>query len=167
RLGPDYQPTALTDARGDCTVRIDPAEANFFLLKASKPSRVPAGISLIDEQEEPLPRPVVLKLARGTEVGGVVKNEQGEPVAGARIELDVPPKEGSAAELITGVVATTGPDGRWSFDGVPADAELVVAMASHPDYVGPFAGSPDTGWGSIDALRRGEAVTVLMRGVPL
>ena len=47
------------------------------------------------------------------------------------------------------------------------ELDFLVAMASHPDYVGPFAGDPDTGWSSIGALRRGEAVTVLRRGVPL
>src|SRR5438045_1815366 len=96
RLDPDYKSAGVTDARGDCTVRMDAGQANSFIVKASSPTRVPAGFVLEGADDQPLPQPVVLKLQRGTKVGGVVRNERGEPVAGAQIEVDVSSKEGDA-----------------------------------------------------------------------
>src|SRR4051812_41003608 len=169
QIDPIYQPAEVTNARGEATVRVNPDAASSFVVKASKPSYATAG-AFIDSVEDAAPAPPVsFRLEHGVRMGGVVRNERGEPVQGAAVCVEVLADEGGGAAMLPmdEVVATSGRDGRWSFDGFPPHAEHVTPIVSHPDYVGPFAGVPDAGWASIDALRRGEAVTVLKRGAPL
>jgi hypothetical protein len=123
----------------------------------------------VDPGEDVPPQRIDLALPAGITFGGVVRNEAGEPVGGAQVQVDMqsedPPNGPTPA--LDDVVATTGSDGRWSADVFPASAESVALMASHPDYVGPFAGSVDDGWIPVEALRKREAVSVLKRGRPL
>lgn len=83
-----------------------------------------------------LPEELALKFEAGREIGGIVQNDTGKPLTGARVRLTMPvtwPRLENyvfyAAEL------TTDDEGRWSWDGAPGDLTRLSMSASHVDYL--------------------------------
>ncbi len=81
-----------------------------------------------------IPDEFVVRLSKGASLRGIVKNEKGEPVQGARIEWEWP-----ANELVQ-----SDAQGRWQVDDVRPGNKYEV-KAIHPDYVGNEVGG---GWSS-------------------
>ena len=125
----------------------------------------------------PLPKEFTYSLNKGTTMGGVIRNDEGQPIAGAKVEVRY---ESGGADF--GAPAPTGYDdwladnedakitdanGRWSLDNVPPGKGVVVRVKlSHSDYVN------DTDWGGLqkeqgvtpDELRDKSATLVMHRG---
>lgn len=100
-----------------------------------------------------------LAMEAGTRIGGVVTDEAGEPVVGAKVQLSsfVRGPRDQPRPILSGQTVMSGADGKWSFDGAPAQTDLVSLEFSHPDYP---ANQPD-GEVSPDDLRRGTYKRVL------
>ncbi|MBN1910063.1 MAG: hypothetical protein JW818_10015, partial [Pirellulales bacterium] len=96
-----------------------------------------------------LPKEYTFKFKKGTVIGGVVKNEDGQPIEGAtvEVELDKPRSAGLGTRLALSnwlahgrgdpcAARTTDENGRWTLDNVPPgdDVELSIKL-SHPDYI--------------------------------
>jgi hypothetical protein len=63
-------------------------------------------------------------------LGGTIKDAaSGDPVPGARVEL----LSDAASSLAPTAVATTGPDGRYSLDGLPAVSNLRITQDGYVD----------------------------------
>lgn len=123
-----------------------------------------------------IPEEFTFKLQKGTVVGGLVKNEDGQPIAGAKVEVRLPfgaqqrqDRTRFSTWLAEGEDARiTDAQGRWTLDNVPAgdDVELTVRL-SHPDYVSDYY------WGLMQkhanvttaSLRRQEGTIVMARGI--
>ena len=112
------------------------------------------------------PETATLELETGTAAGGIVRDEDGHPIAGARV---IPWLfEGDATSKRTffspeGGVATTDAQGHWRASIMPADAKgsLMIRLV-HPDYV-----SDPVGFSlhlSIDQARDMTGVMVMRRG---
>jgi thiol-disulfide isomerase/thioredoxin len=68
-------------------------------------------------------------------IGGIVRNEAGEPISGATIELRSF-RSGSSGRLdLHPYPARTDAQGRWWFDQAPDDPLSLSIRISHPDYV--------------------------------
>jgi hypothetical protein len=121
-----------------------------------------------------IPKEFVFPLKRGTEIGGVVVDQRGEPIKGVRVEVKdrtamrpIRPNEANEAgerpvgaySLAEGTDAVvTDTFGRWKLGNVPPDEALVFHLfrgvpepplkielrLSHPDYV-----SGEIGWGEL------------------
>src|SRR5579883_2705076 len=84
-----------------------------------------------DDNTRPLPVPAVkvLRLVPGVPIGGVVKDEAGAPVAGARITVIAPPTESDVSYVRFALTeTTTDTQGRWRVDDAPADLIGVNVM---------------------------------------
>ncbi len=104
-----------------------------FWIKAGKPAYTPA---IFNWETKPrkiaFPTTLDLKLARGKTIGGVVRNEAGDPVEKADVELSISYSRDAvfaAAELKTDV------SGRWEWDGAPGAVGEVGIHVKHPEYL--------------------------------
>jgi beta-lactamase regulating signal transducer with metallopeptidase domain/thiol-disulfide isomerase/thioredoxin len=89
-----------------------------------------------DRNEVQLPETLELKFQPGNRIGGVARDEAGEPIAGASVELHMPvtwPKLQSY--VFTMAELTTDESGRWEFDGAPPDAGSIGITVQHPNYL--------------------------------
>ena len=99
-----------------------------------------------------------IRLATGIAIGGVVTDESGTPVAGARIEVLAPPNETEESNYgFTVAEATTDATGRWRVDHAPASPAGVSVKIWAPRFL-------DTGG---PPSRNLDAVTILKRGVTI
>ena len=95
--------------------------------------------------EGPIPDTYTVALERGVPIGGTVRDEQGRPIAGARVHLRIeatPPRGGRErypdpdCEV---AAALTDAQGRWRSEALPASARAGVRLElviTHPDHVG-------------------------------
>jgi RNA polymerase sigma factor (sigma-70 family) len=99
-----------------------------------------------------------IRLVTGIAIGGVVKDEAGGPVAGARIEVLAPPNETEESNYgFTVAEATTDATGRWRVDHAPASPAGVSVQIRAPRFL--ETGGPPS--------RNLDAVTILKRGVTI
>lgn len=113
-----------------------------------------------------IPAEFTFRLQQGTEIGGVITNEDAEPIAGAKIEVmddtarhsTTTSKDGRGIRPVRAYMLANGDDvvtdanGRWRLGNVPADRELVfdpelrlrdeptkiLLKLSHPDFESDF-----------------------------
>ncbi|MGH7140522.1 MAG: carboxypeptidase-like regulatory domain-containing protein, partial [Pirellulales bacterium] len=116
------------------------------------------------------------RLAKGSVVGGVIKNADGQPITRAKVEVRHVDRVDDRKERP--VVSTwlafgsdgriTDAEGRWALDNVPADERTQLRLKiSHPDYIN------DQSWGemqqkqnvTMEQLRAKTAVIVMQRGI--
>lgn len=85
-----------------------------------------------------------LELQPAEEIGGVVRDERGRPVQGARVFATIYPFTKLWPEIYASpnspqAIATTDAGGRWRLDALPVDAgpgaRPVRVLVTHPDYL--------------------------------
>nr|WP_206026371.1 M56 family metallopeptidase [Roseimicrobium sp. ORNL1] len=121
------------------------------------------------------PVPPPRKDMAAKDIGGIVVDEDGKLVAGAKVNVDIFRKpEGYQ----TPVVVTSDAEGRWLMKGIPANAELAtgsagrekrpefMVTASHPDYLSLdlYYGVPSPRPQTAD-FRQGKAVLIMEKGL--
>lgn len=205
-LGPDRKPLAgaklhahigtnepfpanrdyVCDAQGKATVEL-PKTINFLQLWATKEAHVSlvANWEATEEAKAPtILREYTFRLPKGTVIGGTVKNEQGEPIAGVKVAVllvdstdrlglynhPVPATWLADLEPPVDTRRTTDALGRWTLDTAPAgDAFGFMVKLSHPDYIS------DSTWGGLQkeqnvtsaSLRERTGTIVMHRGARL
>jgi hypothetical protein len=126
-----------------------------------------------EELDENPPDTFSIKLTKGTTVGGIVKNEDGQPIVGAKVEVMMVQdfRETQKRTCYTHWLAegddarTTDAEGRWTLDNVPGGDVKLSLKITHPDYLG------DNDWGglqqkqpiSLRNLRDRQAIIVLSK----
>ncbi|HEY3862505.1 MAG TPA: carboxypeptidase regulatory-like domain-containing protein [Verrucomicrobiae bacterium] len=134
-----------TDSSGVCVLPIPkPASENFsyrvLLTKDGYVGQYITWSKVLGDKPETMPANFTAKLEKGVSIGGIVKNDNGEPVPGAKVVLDGPPPA-DIGDRIRTVVAPgyhserTGIDGKWHFDEAPRDLESMTFRVSAPEYV--------------------------------
>ena len=105
-----------------------------------------------------LPASKVLRLVPGITIGGVVRDEAGNPVAGAKIKVHAPPTESEQSYVrFTVHETTTDAQGRWRFDDAPADLSRVHVGIQAPRFLDVSA-SPSRNLTFLTVLKRGFTV---------
>lgn len=120
------------------------------------------------------PDEVTITLTKGTSIGGFVKNEEGQPIAGAKIGVTA--DDGRERQSMVSRWLATGDDdpttdanGRWTLNNVPEGNPELMVSVTHPDYVS------DLKWGGLQreqnvttaSLREQTATIVMRRGTSL
>jgi RNA polymerase sigma factor (sigma-70 family) len=173
---PDATGDYETNAAGIAQIEL-PKRLHGLGLEASTKSFAPIG-TLASGKE--FPSEFTFRLESGVTAGGRVVDEQGKPIAGAKVQVHAFPharpanSDGSTAyggRLAEGNdAATTDAEGRWRIHNVPppADTELML-LVSHPDYVSDdfWNEAQDAAGGTTLMLRQGTATVTLTRGVIL
>ena len=95
-----------------------------------------------EETPKPLPDTYVLKVPRGSRIGGVVQDESGQPVAGAGIQVSFYGTGDSSGRefqrerpglLNDDTVATTDSAGRWTFGSCSSNGDFYITV-HHPGF---------------------------------
>ena len=169
-----------TDEKGQASVEIPAGTANLKLW-ASKPDYVPEFVYFPEsaiEGGKNLPAHYEFQLAKGTNLSGRVVDEAGQPIAGAKVEVEVEVNEPAWGRDPNPMISTrltpipvTDADGRWEINNAPApagekDYEFRLKI-THGDF------TSDTQRGQLQReqgvttpmLRDGTATIVLSKGV--
>jgi len=134
-----------TDASGVCLIPLPKPETDNFAYRItlSKDGYVGQHITWSKSQHdkiEDMPTNFLASLQKGVSIGGAVKNDNGEPVPGARVILSGP-VPGDVGERVRSVVAPnyhaerTDAAGQWRFGEAPRDLENLLFRVIQPDYV--------------------------------
>ncbi|HEY0256452.1 MAG TPA: carboxypeptidase regulatory-like domain-containing protein [Candidatus Methylacidiphilales bacterium] len=88
----------------------------------------------------PWPEHFTLKMERTHTIGGIVRNQRGEPVAGATVLVTLrnASPQGVQPRIHTDLFESpvlTDAEGRWRFDQAPADLSPLWVRLAHPDYI--------------------------------
>lgn len=130
-----------------------------------------------EPQPREIPKKFTFRLERGTVIGGVVKNEDGQPIAGVKVAVMlVNPRgeKGLERQAIPNIWLAelddrriTDAEGRWTLNNAPAgDQYGFNLMLEHPDYISDYS------WGGLqskqdvgpESLRNQTATIVMPRG---
>jgi protocatechuate 3,4-dioxygenase beta subunit len=128
-----------TDEEGRYTVALPAGTTTSLQLIVVHPGFAP--IELRWARAEPIPESYTVSLEPGVPIGGTVRDEQGRPIAGARVLLQIgaaPPggRERYANSEIA--AAVTDDRGQWRSETLPASAGPGVRLdlvTTHPDHV--------------------------------
>lgn len=120
------------------------------------------------------------RLRPGIGIGGIVRNEAGQPVAGAEVLVEYnvsdaawrePEEDIERAGWLRSIPAgVTGPDGRWEFTSVSPDTRYFTVKFQHPDHADFWLSMNRESARDVELwtqLRRREATVTLARGYPL
>ncbi len=145
----------------------------YLIIKAHKPGYTNEDISWVNTPSVEFPADCTLKMEKGKTIGGQVTNEEGEGVAGVKVNmLAVNSKINDHEEgvpytsMASDVPVITDLDGHWSADNVPKDADKVELRLSHTDYVSDWEFG-DSGSFPLEDLLSQKAVSVLKRGITM
>jgi protocatechuate 3,4-dioxygenase beta subunit len=113
------------------------AKIQRLTMYARKPRFVPQNYVWQGQVREIELQPrIELSMAAGHPIGGVVRNEAGQPIPGVQLQLYLPitwPKmDGYVYSLASPI---TDENGRWQFDAAPADLSSLHINARHADYL--------------------------------
>jgi len=108
----------------------------FLTFTARKPAFAPVHMNWRgDARELSISAEKVLRFKPAVPIGGVVRDEAGAPVAGAKVTVSAPATESEQANYAFQLGSpTTDAAGRWRIDEAPADLAKIWARAEHPDY---------------------------------
>ncbi len=166
---------ATTDNLGRCTVPVPPRkdQVEYFVIQSWKEGFVPIRLGWLDGPREPgVPASYTLVLDRGAPIGGLVRDEEGRPVAGARLfvgrfshDFQVEKTETPSMPPTRSLVSDS--EGRWGSALLPASVERgkLNFRVEHSGFV-------SNRWAfdralSIKDLRAMRAVVVLQKGFTL
>jgi hypothetical protein len=167
----------VCDTNGRATVELP---GSFYILRlwAKKDGYVPLYAHWesgeIEADKNAIPKQFTFRLQKGATIGGVVKNEDGQPIAGAKIGATCRDEQDENQRVFTSYCLADGEEsrvtddrGRWTLNNVPKDAEEVLLSVTHPEYIG------DLEWGglqemqkvTLQSLYQQTATIVMSRGI--
>jgi thiol-disulfide isomerase/thioredoxin len=123
------------DARGVVRLPYPPLHAVGVSVWVHAPGRMPVVIAESKTNLSKFTGNYTVVLKRGTTIGGVVKDAQGKPIADAEIVIHkatrISPHHYSRVDYD---ITTTGADGKWKSDCLPADLSGLGFQISHPEF---------------------------------
>ncbi len=113
-----------------------------------------------------MPASFTATLDAGRSIGGIVVDEQGNPIAGARVHPNIRYKKrpGDTASLGIGSRLTTNEFGEWTYHSVPDSMSDVFVEITHPEFMPARMSLPLDGYGLIAAERAAKQI-VMHRGL--
>jgi peroxiredoxin len=154
-----------TEQQGRAWLMLPPEDPKYLSISAKLEGYV---TKRMDWRGEAIPATYVLALEKGTTIGGVVRDESGNPIRGADVGLLFPgdPSGGRSSMYMTEGPFKTDEEGKWRCDVVPADLTNLSLRLSHPNFISDesFGTTPRPADAELRAL---TAVSVMKRGIVL
>lgn len=159
--GNRYDRWVQTDEEGVASIEWDAgAEIKNLWMTASKPQFVPIHYIWRSERRAIELQDIInLEFQHGQEIGGIVRDEQGEPIQGASVTVRMPvdwPKLDNW--VFTASEQVTDGEGRWQWDGAPKDLGRASISIEHPYYL-PGRATASPGLDTVTVLEKGLQVT--------
>lgn len=87
-------------------------------------------------RNDPMPDKLTAELDRARVVGGVVVNEQGQPIVGAQVRPSLQHKKrpGDTQRLGVGTRIETDDQGQWTYEYMPVHVQSFTAEVTHGDF---------------------------------
>jgi peroxiredoxin len=157
--------TVTTNADGKADMILPPGPLDYLNVGASKDHFVPLRVSWNKKDlQNPFPTEYTFSLSPGTSIGGIIKNEKGQPIEGATVFILVPSSSQNGEKVdIWDYPVKTNAQGQWRCDILPADMTDVWIRLAHPDYVSDnmYGGTPKP---PMESLRNLSGVMVMKKG---
>ena len=172
----------ISDREGRASVQYAPNGEELWKLRVEilKPGFVPKFVNWAAARGdllEDMPAEYTTTLEPGTVVGGVVVDQDGQPVSGAQVFVEgrgltaMTSAEREGVDLAHSEV--TDSEGKWLCDHLPAEVSSIRLTCSHPDYLSATFGcaklGATTNSGMIylaeSELRNSTAIVRLQRGL--
>ncbi len=126
---------ASTDADGRLAVDVPQAPYHFLNMFVTADSHVPKVTTWGERRSMPLE--YTMRLERGITIGGMVVDEAGNPIAGAKIEFDGPGNNMALAENIQfgpDTAAVTDANGQWSCNMIPKEYDGITLVVTDKEH---------------------------------
>jgi len=171
-----------TDSQGFCKIKLPNFPIETLRFYPNKEGFVPLWVMWKGIPTPPeLPRVFTVAMEPSTTIGGIVRNERGEPIEGVAVGVYYRTDDPDAAEnvrvdiMIDNAHSTdikTDDTGRWTFDKMPAkiNKDELRIFLTHPHYLSDHLlpahiPLPITQQPSIESLRDLSAVMVMKAGL--
>lgn len=167
--GPDFHLAATTDASGQADIQLPVTRPRYLAIHASRSGYVPRLVTWSLEQPTfNLPTTYLLKTEKGHTIGGVVKNESGQPVEGAKVVLIIRGSSmGGMSEQVFNDIwehrVVTDKEGKWRYESAPSDLRALSVWVEHPDYISNDRCQERP---KIEEFQKLSAVLTVRKGVP-
>jgi hypothetical protein len=151
------------DDEGFATLNL-PTDAEFLQLKVNCPGHIPLEVSWYEN----FPKDFEFKMSEGKPIGGIVRDERGQPIAGVKVEgMPVSGRvaeDGQVTAQVGGELATTDKGGRWQANVATAEPLELRLKLTHEKFFS------DVGFGkrrvADEALRSLDHVEVMDDLIP-
>lgn len=153
-----------TDDKGMISLNVPSSGNSSLQLRVQKEGFATIGASWGSGEE--IPTELEFALQPGVEIGGIVHDEQGNPVEGVTVEaVDYvrQPMPGRIQASLGGQLGVTDAEGRWSYSGAAEQQINAYLHLSHPDY----ANDNNRHAVTYEKLRSMDHVLVLKKGIEL
>jgi len=130
---PDGRYTA--DRQGRALIVVGDKEPSYMWVTTLKRGYVSMRVFFGSGMRTSIPQSYVLKIKRSTMIGGVVQNEEGEPINGVQISFRNQGKGVEQEPYIWEYRVTTDSRGKWICDIMPSDLGGVMIHLLHSDYI--------------------------------
>jgi protocatechuate 3,4-dioxygenase beta subunit len=169
------RPAAVTDSHGRCSIPVGTMQADYWGPKITKPGYVPMeGWLGKAEAEKLFAEETTLCITKGRTIGGVVRDESGQPIKGVILGFWYNPNKPRQAvrDDMDLIPVRTDADGKWVCDFAPPEFDdSFCIFLRHPQYVSDYWGNsiPSAKYPrpSNEDLLSGKAVYVMKAGVVL
>jgi len=168
--GSNISGDVTTGTDGLATFSVPATLPQYLSVRVRKDGFVPKLITWsLDQPSFTLPNDFTLKMEKAQSIGGVVRNDDGQPVEGAKVVLIIRGSSmgGVAQEVFNDIWerrVTTDKDGKWHFDEAPSDLRPLQVRLEHPDYASEKEIYPRP---SDAQFKNQTALLVLHRGTPV
>jgi RNA polymerase sigma factor (sigma-70 family) len=161
--------TGETDETGHYQIRLPVKEPGYLGVRAHKAGFVPLRVDWHAHRgADPLPNEFTFAMEPATPIGGIVRDEQGGPIAGVAVTLGFKawPTDNRVCIDSKGFdKVATDAQGRWRFDQAPADLRAISIRLNHPDYSEDYHPGPEPARSLEEQLRDMSAVFVMKKGL--
>ena len=165
-----FQHTAKTGTNGLATLPKGAAPLDRLTLRIQSDDHTAAKKTWDAKKDGPIPPNVEMKLKRGLLLGGIVKDPDGQPLPGAKVQLNQiwrnneDFKKPDRVDFNSQELATDA-DGRWQTKRVPPEVlPNLIVSASHPDYLAPYGDVTGDSPAMIAALKALKYEIQMFRG---
>ena len=156
--------TEVTNEAGQFQILFGGMTPDTLQISARAEGRVPTVVTYDRGESDVIPKQLSMRVEQGTLIGGLIQNEQGDPIEGSSVFLRVYSNPDHELVALRDHEVITDANGHWHCDIMPKTLEEFSVRLTHADYI------KDKVYGlrklpSMVALRAQTGVMVMKKGI--